>query len=81
MCVQDARLQEQFRQHTGPNAGTLPTGPDPKWRYLWRVGPRPECTQFEELNAEPVVPQVRLPPASSRALGRMPAASIHTGPA
>lgn len=35
---------------------TVPTGPDVKWRFFWRVGPRPACTAFPELNAEPVVP-------------------------
>lgn len=31
---------------------------DPKWRFFWRVGERPECGEFSELNVEPVVPQV-----------------------
>lgn len=35
---------------------TLPTGPDLKWRYFWRVGPRPASTQYAELNADPVIP-------------------------
>eukprot|EP00299_Pterocystis_sp_00344_P003398 c1401_g1_i1.p1 GENE.c1401_g1_i1~~c1401_g1_i1.p1 ORF type:complete len:347 (+),score=67.87 c1401_g1_i1:30-1070(+) len=34
-----------------------PTGPDPKWRYFWRIGERPQSTEFAELNAEPVIPQ------------------------
>jgi hypothetical protein len=32
---------------------------DPKWRFFWRVGERPSDGQYAELNAEPVVPQVR----------------------
>lgn len=28
----------------------LPKGPDPKWRYMWRVGPRPSNTRFKVLN-------------------------------
>ncbi|KVI00642.1 Non-heme dioxygenase N-terminal domain-containing protein [Cynara cardunculus var. scolymus] len=36
---------------------STPTGPDPKWRYMWRVGPRPSTTRFQELNSEPVVPE------------------------
>lgn len=32
---------------------------DAKWRFMWRVGPRPAHTAFPELNAEPVVPKVR----------------------
>ena len=35
---------------------TMPTGPDPKWRFFWRVGERPTDGQFAELNADPVVP-------------------------
>jgi isopenicillin N synthase-like dioxygenase len=34
-----------------------PIGPDPKWRYFWRIGDRPEVTEFEGLNAAPVVPE------------------------
>jgi hypothetical protein len=30
-----------------------------KWRFFWRVGDRPQQTQYPELNAAPVVPQVR----------------------
>jgi len=33
-----------------------PKGPDPKWRFFWRMGPRPKNTKFPELNAEPVIP-------------------------
>eukprot|EP00976_Prorocentrum_cordatum_P099201 1191746-Prorocentrum_minimum.AAC.3 len=37
----------------------MPTGPDPKWRYFWRAGERPDPSQtkFAELNADPVIPQ------------------------
>ncbi|MCO5601547.1 hypothetical protein L7F22_055670 [Adiantum nelumboides] len=35
----------------------IPTGPDRKWRYMWRIGPRPAHTKFKELNAEPVIPE------------------------
>ncbi|XP_078443458.1 2-oxoglutarate (2OG) and Fe(II)-dependent oxygenase superfamily protein [Wolffia australiana] len=35
----------------------LPSGPDPKWRYMWRIGPRPINTKFKELNSEPVIPE------------------------
>ena len=34
-----------------------PPEADPKWRFFWRVGPRPKKTDFKELNAEPVVPE------------------------
>lgn len=32
-------------------------GSDPKWRFLWRIGPRPKQTEFPEMNADPVVPE------------------------
>lgn len=39
------------------NAAHLPKGPDPKWRYFWRIGERPKETQFPELNAPQVIPE------------------------
>ena len=33
-----------------------PPEKDCKWRFFWRLGERPEATQFPQLNAEPVVP-------------------------
>lgn len=39
----------------------IPTGPDPKWRYMWRIGPRPSSTKFGELNAEQVRPGKSFP--------------------
>eukprot|EP00195_Chlamydomonas_chlamydogama_P005609 CAMPEP_0202898288 /NCGR_PEP_ID=MMETSP1392-20130828/6838_1 /ASSEMBLY_ACC=CAM_ASM_000868 /TAXON_ID=225041 /ORGANISM="Chlamydomonas chlamydogama, Strain SAG 11-48b" /LENGTH=394 /DNA_ID=CAMNT_0049584163 /DNA_START=103 /DNA_END=1287 /DNA_ORIENTATION=- len=52
----DTDLQDQAGTLHHENKATIPTGPDLKWRYMWRVGPRPERTAFAELNAEPVVP-------------------------
>jgi isopenicillin N synthase-like dioxygenase len=34
-----------------------PPEKDPKWRFFWRLGARPESTEFAELNAEAVVPE------------------------
>ncbi|KAJ8600179.1 hypothetical protein CTAYLR_001951 [Chrysophaeum taylorii] len=33
-----------------------PPHPDSKWRFFWRIGPRPAKTAFADLNAAPVVP-------------------------
>ena len=33
-----------------------PAGPDPKWRFFWRIGDRPKEGGFEDLNAKPVYP-------------------------
>lgn len=30
---------------------------DPKWRFFWRIGPRPLRTDFPQLNAQQVVPE------------------------
>ncbi|KAI8846952.1 hypothetical protein BC829DRAFT_397513 [Chytridium lagenaria] len=32
-------------------------GPDPKWRFFWRIGEIPETTKFPQLNADPVIPK------------------------
>eukprot|EP00026_Physarum_polycephalum_P009311 Phypoly_transcript_09430.p1 GENE.Phypoly_transcript_09430~~Phypoly_transcript_09430.p1 ORF type:complete len:350 (+),score=80.57 Phypoly_transcript_09430:101-1150(+) len=41
----------------GKNAAHKPVGADPKWRFFWRIGERPEKTQFAEQNAAPVIPE------------------------
>jgi isopenicillin N synthase-like dioxygenase len=33
-----------------------PSPPDPKERFLWRIGPRPRSSRFPEQNATPVIP-------------------------
>ncbi len=43
----------------GPDDKPLSVCPpelDPKWRFFWRIGPKPESTLFPALNADPVVP-------------------------
>lgn len=30
---------------------------DPKWRFFWRIGPKPKETKFPALNAAPVIPE------------------------
>ena len=53
----DEKLQEKVNQMPKEFQPSIPTGSDPKWRYMWRVGPRPENTRFKELNSEPVIPE------------------------
>lgn len=56
-CSVDLKLQEHMKslpEHARP---IIPAGPDRKWRYMWRIGPRPSTTRFQELNAEPVIPE------------------------
>eukprot|EP00276_Gloeochaete_wittrockiana_P006547 CAMPEP_0184645618 /NCGR_PEP_ID=MMETSP0308-20130426/2129_1 /TAXON_ID=38269 /ORGANISM="Gloeochaete witrockiana, Strain SAG 46.84" /LENGTH=344 /DNA_ID=CAMNT_0027074809 /DNA_START=73 /DNA_END=1107 /DNA_ORIENTATION=- len=44
-----ATLSLDNRPHPSPGA-------DPKWRFFWRIGPRPAYTMYPELNAEQVIP-------------------------
>ncbi|XP_062000903.1 uncharacterized protein LOC133718111 [Rosa rugosa] len=53
----DEEMQEKLKQMPKQVQPSTPKGPDCKWRYMWRVGPRPSKTRFQELNAEPVVPE------------------------
>ncbi|KAA3471517.1 2-oxoglutarate and Fe(II)-dependent oxygenase superfamily protein [Gossypium australe] len=53
----DEEMQEKLRAMPKEHQPLTPKGPDPKWRYMWRVGPRPSKTRFQELNSEPVIPE------------------------
>ncbi|KAK9125432.1 hypothetical protein Scep_014278 [Stephania cephalantha] len=53
----DEEMQEKLRAMPKEFQPYLPVGPDPKWRYMWRIGPRPSHTRFQELNSEPVIPE------------------------
>ncbi|XVF79590.1 hypothetical protein PTKIN_Ptkin15bG0001400 [Pterospermum kingtungense] len=52
----DEEMQEKIKVIPKEHQPCTPKGPDPKWRYMWRVGPRPLNTRFQELNSEPVIP-------------------------
>lgn len=52
----DEEMLKKLREMPKEYQPSTPTGPDPKWRYMWRVGPRPSNTRFQELNSEPVIP-------------------------
>ena len=52
----DPACLETIRAQAPEHRAAIPRGADPKWRFFWRLGPRPQKTQFAELNAEPVVP-------------------------
>ena len=59
-------MQQKVKQLPEGHTATLPQGPDVKARYMWRCGPRPEKTNFPELNAQPVIPKVRGAPCLSQ---------------
>ena len=67
-CVVDPSCLETIEQQLPGHKATVPTGADPKWRFFWRLGPRPSETKFAELNAEPVIPQGGRPLRSINAL-------------
>lgn len=56
-CLKDEDMQETMNSYREENRPKKPCGPDPKWRYFWRLGERPRETRFKELNADPVIPK------------------------
>ena len=61
-CVIDPDCLRTIEQQLPGHRATIPPGADPKWRFFWRLGPRPAHTQFAELNAAPVIPAGAAPP-------------------
>ena len=45
----DKDMQEKIRSMPEEFQPATPKGPDPKWRYMWRVGSRPANTRFKVL--------------------------------
>lgn len=43
----DEEMKEKLRAIPKEHQPCTPKGPDPKWRYMWRVGPRPLNTRFQ----------------------------------
>lgn len=43
----DEEIQEKLRAMPLEFQPSALTGPDPKWRFMWRVGPRPSNTRFK----------------------------------
>lgn len=58
ICAADPACRAVIEGLAPEDRPLMPTGPDPKWRFFWRIGERPSAadTQFAELNAPPVVP-------------------------
>ena len=56
-CLADADCLAAIEGQPAASRATLPTGADAKWRFFWRLGPRPATTSYAELNADPVVPR------------------------
>jgi isopenicillin N synthase-like dioxygenase len=56
-CVKSQHCKETIENQTTENKAQLPLGPDPKWRYFWRVGEALKDTEWSKLNSENVIPE------------------------
>jgi len=56
LCKADTSCQERIAKMPKKDRPLPITGPDPKWRFFWRIGQRPTSGGFEDLNAAPVMP-------------------------
>ena len=58
LLAHDEELQDLVSRMPAEDRPVTPTLPDPKWRFFWRIGERPDEseTEFADLNAPPVVP-------------------------
>lgn len=55
-CAKDPKCLKEIDNMPEHHRPLKPQKADPKWRFFWRVGPRPEDSKFPDLNAAPVVP-------------------------
>nr|KAJ0228602.1 hypothetical protein LSAT_V11C100028610 [Lactuca sativa] len=50
-------LLKKARELPKEHQPLIPTGTDLKWRYMWRIGPRPSTTRFQYLNSDHIIPE------------------------
>ncbi|GAV85689.1 hypothetical protein CFOL_v3_29123 [Cephalotus follicularis] len=55
--VVDEEMQEKLKAIPKKLQPSMPKGPDRKWRYMWRVGPLPSNTRFQDFKTEVVIPE------------------------
>ena len=55
-CAQDPKCVAETQRLPEENRPAHHDRPDPKWRYMWRIGSRPENTEYAELNADDIIP-------------------------
>mmetsp|Transcript_60355 Transcript_60355/g.167096 ORF Transcript_60355/g.167096 Transcript_60355/m.167096 type:complete len:462 (+) Transcript_60355:43-1428(+) len=56
VCASDPKCIAEMDAMPEDHRPLRPKAADPKWRFFWRVGPRPLDSKFPDLNAAPVVP-------------------------
>ena len=59
ICANALKCKDLIDEYAVDSKPTLKKdhGADPKWRFFWRIGNRPEKSEYPELNAKQVVPQ------------------------
>ena len=53
----DPNCLETVRQQPPEHRATIPTGPDPKWRFFWRLSSDPSSEEYSAFQAEAVIPK------------------------
>lgn len=56
-CATDPKCIAEMEAMPKQHQPLRPKTADPKWRFFWRVGPRPTESKFPDLNAPPVIPE------------------------
>jgi len=56
-CANDPSCLDRIEAMPAEHRPHKPQKADPKWRFFWRVGPRPSSSDFPEQNLEPVKPK------------------------
>lgn len=56
-CAKSENCKEIIESQSQHNKAQVPNGPDPKWRYFWRVGDVLQNTEWSKLNGENVIPE------------------------
>ncbi|KAI9141623.1 hypothetical protein BKA69DRAFT_1157150 [Paraphysoderma sedebokerense] len=57
LCLSDLKCMEVMNSLPEGDKPTMWSGPDPKWRFFWRIGKTRSNTKYPALNAAPVVPE------------------------
>lgn len=46
-AASDSSIRAEIETQKEENKAALPSGPDKKWRYMWRIGSRPENSKYK----------------------------------